>query len=97
MQRKENRYDENIDTDAFIILYIRNKQRREKHIFHQLFNWMLFNFWPLTEFLKLKYFTELAFGFLIFAKLSSWLKKYDETKFACDKMSFFKSYNCETF
>lgn len=94
MQRKENRYDENIDTDDFTFV----TSRGEKNIFfHQLFNWMLFNFWPLTEFLKLKYFTELAFGFLIFAKLSSWLKKYDETKFACDKMSFFKSYNCETF
>ena len=38
MQRKENRYDENIDTDAFIILYIRNKLRRENIFFHQLFN-----------------------------------------------------------
>lgn len=36
MQRKENRFDENIDTDAFIILYIRNKQRREKHIFSSI-------------------------------------------------------------
>ena len=35
MQRKENRYDENIDTDAFTFV----TSRGEKNIFfHQLFN-----------------------------------------------------------
>lgn len=85
MQRKENRYDENIDTDAFTFV----TSRGEKNIFfHQLFNWMLFNFWPLTEFLKLKYFTELAFGFLIFAKLSSWLKKRSKQNLLATKCRF---------